>query len=316
MDLVCFVKTVFSKREEIVKKIRKLKTSGNLTFLIFTNKSKYVLRFCGDKARYRTEKEILSEIRLLKFLFEKDIPVPNPIEINNKFVIFRKNILDNKIDKRQGICYKYLKKKAVKKPNLVQCFAVGEILGKIHNLTSNFKYPYKKRSWDLESTKKYFQEVKNYLLKNKFLQKYKFVESVKSVLNELSFPKKLPRGVIHEDLGKRHVLFESNKISGILDWDRSYYGKFILDLGQVIRGWCFDNWKRFNKEKAKFLLKGYESQRKLTSLERKYLLKAIKFAFVERALSYGIVFLNNKKRQDGKFAVICLNLAKNFNQNP
>lgn len=310
MKLEPFLKECFNERNEKISKIKRLKTSGNLTFLIFTDKSKYILRLCGTKAkgRDRTHKEILSEIKLLNFLFKNRIPVPNPIKLNNKFVISRKSILGGKIDKRHGICYEYLEKRAVKNPSSVQCFAVGEILGKIHNLTSNFKCQYKRRSWDLESTKGYFKEVKDDL-KNKFLQKHKFVESIETAFDYLNFPEKLPSGVIHEDLGKRHVLFKNNKISGILDWDRSYYGKFILDLGQAIRGWCFDNWKRFNKEKFYSVLRGYESQRKLTSLEKKYLLKSIKFAFIERALSYGVHFLNNKKRRDGKFAITSMRLA-------
>jgi len=66
-----------------------------------------------------------------------------------------------------------------------------------------------------------------------------FVIKFEKEISNLSFPKELPQGMIHEDLGKRHVLWQNNKISGILDFDRCYYGKLILDLGQAVRGWCF-----------------------------------------------------------------------------
>lgn len=300
MNIKSFIEKSFSKRGEILNEIKELETSGNLSFFIFTDKSKYILRLCGAKARHRTYEEILSEIKLLKFLHGQGIPVPNPVKINSKFII--------SINKRNGICYEYLSRDAVKTPNLLQCFAVGKILGKIHNLTANFKYPYKRKLWNLEETKKYFQEVKENLSQNKFLQKYNFIEAIDSALGDLNFPKKLPSGAIHEDLGKRHILFRGNEISRILDWDRSYYGQFILDLGQAIRGWCFDEWKKFNKEKFHSVLNGYESQRKLTPLERKFLLNSIKFAFIERALSFAVTFLNNRKKEDGEFAINNLRL--------
>lgn len=300
MEIISFIEDNFSKRRDVVNEIKRLETSGNLTFLISTDKSKYILRLCGDKPRDRTYEEILSETKLLKFLVENNIPVPDPIEINNDFVI--------SINNRNGILYEYLEDNAIENPNLTYCFNVGEILGKIHNLTSNFEHPHKRRRWDLESTKKFFQEIKEELSKDGFLQEHQFVEAVESALNDLNFPEELPSGVIHEDLGKRHVLFDGNKISRILDWDRSYNGQFILDLGQTIRGWCFNDWKEWDKEKFHSVLNGYESQRKLTPLEEEYLLKAIKFGIIERALAFATLFLNNKKTEDGEFAISSMKL--------
>jgi len=300
MEIISIIEDNFSKRGEVINEIKRLETSGNLTFLISTDKSKYILRLCGDKPRDRTYEEILSETKLLKFLVRNNIPVPDPIEINNDFVIL--------INNRNGILYEYLEGNVIEIPNLTHCFNVGEILGKIHNLTSNFEHPHKRRRWDLESTKEFFQEIKEELSKDKFLQERKFIESVESALNDLNFSEELPCGVIHEDLGKRHVLFDGNKISRILDWDRSYNGQFILDLGQTIRGWCFNDWKEWDKEKFHSVLNGYESQRKLTPLEEEYLLKAIKFGLIERALAFATLFLNNKKIEDGEFAITSMKL--------
>ncbi len=303
-EIISFIRKNFSGRGELVKEVEKLETSGNLTFLISTDKSKYVLRLCGDKPRDRTYEEILSEIKLLKFLVRNGIPVPDPIEINNDFVI--------SIDNRNGILYEYLEDKAIENPTLTQCFSVGEILGKIHTLTINFKHSSKRRRWDLESTKEWFQEVKEDLSKDEFLQRYQFVESTESALNDLNFPEELPVGAIHEDFRKRHVLFKDNKISRILDWDRSYNSQFILDLGQAIRGWCFNDWKEWDKEKFHSVMNGYESQRKLTPIEKEHILKAIKFALIERALAFATLFLNNKKIEDGEFAITSIRLISSI----
>ncbi len=79
-------------------------------------------------------------------------------------------------------------------------------------------------------------------------------------------------------------------------------------MGQAIRGWCFNDWKKWDKEKFHSVLNGYESQRKLTSLEKEYLLKAIKFGLIERVLAFANLFLNNKKIEDGEFAITSMRL--------
>jgi len=291
----CFIKKIFEEREERVNKTQRMKTSGNYTHFITTDKDRYVLRLNGDGWRYKTPEEIKSEVKLLKFLCSHSILVPNPIKISNSFVI--------SFGGRNGILYKYLDAEPVVNPNLYNCFVVGESLAKMHKLTENFKFPNKRRNWDLEATKETFEELKEKFRKNSCLKKHKFAENIQCVLDELKFPKKLPKCAIHEDLGRRHVLFKNSEIYGILDFDRSYFGFSVLDLGQAARGWCFDNWIYWNEEKFKFLLMGYKSQRKLTKLEREYLLDSIKFGILERVIAYGYKFVYTKNEEDVNFAI-------------
>ncbi len=295
MNIDLFIQKNFEDKGEQVISIQELKTSGNSSFLISTDKSEYILRLCGNGPRYRTYEEISSEVDLLNYLLENKIPVPKPIDFNKEFVI--------SVENKNGILYKYVLGKNNPNPDNYHCFKIGEILGKIHKLTMGREYPGRKK-WDLKTAKEKFEEIKNEITDNEILEKFSLI------LNELTFPDDLPKGILHEDFGKRHVFFIKEEVSGIIDWDRSYYGPLILDLGQAIRGWCMDNWEDVNTEKVYSLVRGYESQRKLNETERTFLLNVIKFAFIERAISYYINYLNNKNPEDKEFVLENIYLIK------
>ncbi|MCX6798334.1 MAG: phosphotransferase [Candidatus Falkowbacteria bacterium] len=158
--------------------------------------------------------------------------------------------------------------------------------------------------FDLTATKKYFRAQKNNILKSNFLNKRPFVAALEKELFSLKFPATLPKGMIHEDLGRRHVLWQKDRIDAIIDFDRSYFGYLLFDLGQAGRAWGFkNNWHSFDRVGLARLLRGYQTERKLTKLEKELLPDAIKFAILERALSFCTRYLNfSKDPKDQAFA--------------
>ena len=304
MEIENFIIKKMETLGEKVVKINRMKTTGNLTYKIQTNKNEYILRLCGEKRRHRSKEEIISEINLIKFLGSKGIPTITPINIKNNFTISFNN--------KNGILYKFIEGQATNNPTLKQCYDVGKLLGKIHNLTSDYQFSHKRKKWGIERTLESFNEIKIFLLKDKYLQRKDFNKRIKLLLSKIAFDKDLPRGAIHEDLGKRHILFKNGNINGILDWDRSYSNFFILDIGQAIRSWCFNDWKELDENKLKNLLTGYESQRKLSDKEKIYLPDAIIFAFLERIISFIIFSYNTGDNKYKKYAINDLALIETF----
>lgn len=272
-------------------------TSGNISYIITTNIEKYLLRLCPDKGpRFRSNSEIDVEIELLHYLKKRDFPVLIPFKdkSGNEVISFKNH---------NGYIREFSNHNSKEEPSLNHIKEVGRILGQFHLLTEKFNTKNKREHlFDLNSTKEYFKENINCILNSNFKNKEKFVSKINSVLLSMSFPDNLPQGIIHEDLGKRHILWDKEKIVAIIDFDRSYYGKLLLDIGQSCRGWCFeDNWAKWNNEKFKSLIKGYNEKRKITELEKKFLIDAIKFAIVERAISFCLRFLrltNDHKDED------------------
>lgn len=281
-----------------LKKINPLATSGNITFLITSKTERFILRLCPKGTRWRSRRETLAELELVDYLVKNDFPAPKPVsKRNNQKIINWQNHF--------GYLKEYGKGKIVLNPNLRQIQKFGKLVGWLHNLTENYKTQYqRKHIWDLEETKKWFYQDEKKIININFKKAEEFVLRFEKEINSISFPPGLPKGTIHEDLRKQHILWQNNKINSVLDFDRCYYGFLILDLGQAIRSWCFiDNWAKWSSKNLKTFLNGYSSKRKLKNVEKEYLFPAIKFAVLERALSFCLrYFEETKDKKDEKFA--------------
>lgn len=292
-----------------VKKIEPVPTSGNMTFLVDTVSGKYILRLCPEGERWRSREEITAELELINHLNKYKFPAPQPtIKRNGEVIIEYKN--------KFGYLRRYNSGQPNLRPSIKQVNEFGKILGWFHSLVENYKTKRKREHiWDLNITKKYFLELKEVILKNNFPKANDFVTGLEKGLSNLSFPDGLPQGMIHEDLGKRHILWKNNKISCILDFDRCYYGKLILDLGQAIRGWCFiGNWQKWSNKNLETLLDGYFQKRKLTDLEKKYLFDAVKFGVLERGFAFCLRFIETTQDpEDAKFAYNSVSCFKGKN---
>jgi len=301
-------KPVFSKK--VVRKIlsdynlgsileiKPLATSGNITFLISATKGKFILRICPEGERWRSKKEIASELEFIDYLLKNKFPAPLPVSKKDNSCIIEWN---NKF----GYLRHYNEDIPHLMPILNHVEIFGALVGRFHKLTKGYKTKNKRdHIWDLGETKKNFQKLKKIVLKSDFKNKSQFIKRAEEELSKLHFPNNLPKGMIHEDLGRRHILWKNDEISCVIDFDRCYYGKLILDLGQAIRGWCLtDNWKKWSNDNFKALLKGYQSNRKISALEKRYLFDAVKFAILERGLSFCWRYIEiTNDREDEKFA--------------
>lgn len=275
-----------------IKKINPLATSGNIAYIIKTADKEYFLRLCPFGHRWRSKNEIMAEIELLNHLKENKFSVNAPVKTDDG-----KEIVSWK--KHHGYLREFSKAKEKINPDLSDIKKFGETIGWFHLLTENYKTKNKRTNiFDLKETQKHFKQAKAKILRSGFAGKKEFFEKYHKEIFSLDFPNFLPEGMIHEDLGKRHVLWNKNKIAGIVDFDRAYYGKLVLDLGQACRGWCFsNNWKKWENEKFRALIIGYQKKRKLSAQEKKFLPDAIKFAILERTLAFCLhaIITGNKK---------------------
>jgi len=282
-----------------IREIIPIATSGNSSFLISTSSNRYFMRICPDGNRWRSREEIASELELIEYLRKNRFPAPLPtrkrsgdliIECKNKF----------------GYLRKYDPGQAVSNPHSKQVEKFGKILGWFHDIIEGYRTKNRRSHfWDPKTTKKNFLENKNFILSSDFPKAEEFVNCLEKEFLSINFADELPRGMIHEDLGRRHILWQNDEISCVIDFDRTYFGKLTLDLGQAARGWCLnENGKEWNREHLVCLLKGYSRSRILTDAEKRNLFDAIKFAVLERALSFCLKsILMGKSKEDAEYAL-------------
>ncbi|OGY41788.1 MAG: hypothetical protein A2Y67_04060 [Candidatus Buchananbacteria bacterium RBG_13_39_9] len=287
-----------------IKSIEPVATSGNNSFIIIAESGKYFLRLCGERYRHRSIEEIEGELDLLDKLKENNFPIIDYLKTKDGKRVFS-------LENFNGYLRKYVEGRFVtSNPAPEELIDVGKTLGKYHKIVEKFKINKRNKiNFGLEETRKFFTEHKQEILQSNFREAEKFIEVYSQEINKLNFSENLPQGMLHEDLGKRHVIWQDNKIIAIIDFDRSYFGYLILDLGQTLRGWCFkDNWQNWSPENAKIFLQAYESERKVSNLEKEALVSAIKFAILERALAFCLHCIYSKQPDpaDEEFALASL----------
>jgi Ser/Thr protein kinase RdoA (MazF antagonist) len=268
-----------------IKTIKPIPTSGNIAYLIQTKNKKYFLRLSPLGARSRSKQDIAAEIELLEYLADNNFPVSRPVadKTGEKIIAWQKH---------HGYLRNYISGVEKKKPTLKEIEKFGFLLGEFHKLVENYQTKNRRQHvWDPKATKAYFLSIKKSLDKQ-------FRDEFEDQLLCLRFSQQLPAGSIHEDLGKRHVIWQGDKIVTVLDFDRFYFAPLIFDLGQAIRGWCFINhWQNWNQANFKALISAYQKQRPLATAEKKCLVDSIKFAVLERALSFYSRYLHVTKDQ-------------------
>ncbi len=270
-----------------IVRVTPVETSGNLAYSIEASTGIYFLRLCPEHGpRWRSESEIQAEVELLDHLAQHIFPVlPALADKDGKRVITWEN--------HNGYLRAFAEGEPKLQPTLGEVETFGKSLGTFHTLIEKYKTPHaREHVWDPEHTKRYFMEDKEILLRSNLTNAKEFIRIVEQRLEALYFPENLSAGTIHEDLGKRHVLWRDDTITSVIDFDRAYYGKLVFDLGQAARGWCFtDEWKTWSDERFRALVRGYEKARRLTELEKEFVRDAIAFAILERAISFALRYV-------------------------
>ena len=148
--------------------------------------------------------------------------------------------------------------------NAEHCYKVGKLLGNFHLLSNNFSYKLKD-SRDISWRKDAYGRLEPILTEDEKI----FIEEALTIQKE--FDKlNLPRGIIHADLFRDNVLFNSEKISGMIDFYYSCNGVFIYDLAVVANDWCTDDSGNLITDKVENLMDSYSSIRKFDDNEKDY----------------------------------------------
>ena len=83
-----------------------------------------------------------------------------------------------------------------------------------------------------------------------------------------NWPINLPKAIIHADLFVDNVLFQNNKISGIIDFYFSCNDFIAYELALTANDWCFNKDGTFNLDNFNSLIMGYNNITPLNSEEK------------------------------------------------
>jgi len=148
-------------------------------------------------------------------------------------------------------------------PNLNQCEAIGQVLGKMHIVGNRFaetRETTRGVAWREQAA----QQLLPKLDKNraKLLTDELTAQSTYATLA-------LPTGVTHSDLFRDNALFEGDTLTGVIDFYYACDEYLLYDLAVVVNDWCIDEQGEIDMERYQILTKAYNEQRTITAAEKK-----------------------------------------------
>jgi homoserine kinase type II len=150
-------------------------------------------------------------------------------------------------------------------PDVGHCAAIGAALGHMHVALSDFPLV-RANALSLDGWERL---IAPRLAQAEFLRPglARLIESDMAAVRA-TWPKALPRGVIHADLFPDNALFVGDKLTGIIDFYFACTDLFAYDLAVCINAWCFGRERDFDIARGAAMIAAYEAVRPLDDRER------------------------------------------------
>ena len=233
----------------------------NTNYFVELEKGKFILTLYEKRVE---EKDLPFFISLMKNLFEKKFPSPEPIINKNG------NYISEILNKKAAVVsFLTGTAKKILEPN--DCYEVGIYTAKLHLITKDLSGK-RENKLSVNSWRKIYKKVK--IDCSKIHQDLpKIIEKNLDKI-EKNWPKNIPSGIIHADLFPDNIFFDNKKLSGIIDYYFSCYDFYAFEIAICLNALCFEGKNEnlsFNVTKAKRFIDGYSSIRKLNEDEKKSL---------------------------------------------
>lgn len=223
----------------------------NSNFFLQTTCGHYVLTIFEQPS----SEHIDFHMQLLDHLAARGIPCPAPIAN-------RHNQYLGCLAGKPAAIVRRLPGRSERFPNLAQCAAVGAMLAELHLAARSCpgQMPHQRdAAWCARVA----------ALVAPFLADEDAGLLHDEVHHQLHHrPGGLPRGVIHADLFRDNVLFDGDRVSGLLDFYFAGVDDLLFDLAVTVNDWCSRATGELDDERSDTLLTAYDRRRPLQSGER------------------------------------------------
>ena len=191
---------------------------------------------------------------LMEHLAYAGIPSPTPVHM-------RDGNITSLLNGRQAAILTFLDGVSLRRPTPEHCQRAGVSLADLHAAGANFK-GHRANALGPQGWRKLANDCQN--------QADSVADGLRSLIDdelsclEATWPWHLPQGVIHADLFPDNVLFVNDRVSGLIDFYFACNDALAYDLAVMLNAWCFEADGAFNVTKARALIGGYQTKRRLT----------------------------------------------------
>jgi len=224
----------------------------NTNYFVTTSNGGFVLTLFEKL----TADELPFYLNLMSHLARHGIPCPNPMaNRHNQFLGTLKG--------KPACIVSRLNGKSVDTPSIEQCVSMGAMLAHMHIAGQSFTQlmPNPRgtawREMAAQSVRPFLDNEQAALLDSEILF---------HANNDFSH---LPQGEIHADLFRDNVLFESNRVCGLIDFYFACTDVLLYDVAITVNDWCM-NFKdyKLDSTRAQTFLRAYHAVRPLEAGEQ------------------------------------------------
>ena len=220
----------------------------NTSYFVDTQKGSYVLTL----VEIADFPDIDYYVGLVDHLYHKGFPCAQPIRT-------KKHTFFTAWQNKPVIISQRLQGHPLRSITLSHCHEIGELLGRLHNTTADFKIHHHMdlEHWCRTHAKRIIQHLdpaSQTLMRNSL-----------ELLTNIPW-QQLPQGSIHGDFFPDNVLFHRNQLQGVIDFFHAANASLLYDLSVARLSWCFEG-SNNKTEGMALLLEGYQQQRPLETVE-------------------------------------------------
>jgi homoserine kinase type II len=223
----------------------------NTNYFVTTSHGRFVLTLFEKL----TEAELPFYLNLMAHLARHGIPCPAPVaDQSNEYL--------GTLSGKPATLVTCLPGSPVTAPSARHCEQVGAVLADMHLAGRSYggkpENPRGPRWWReaARNVTPFLDEGRRGLLQSEleFQLRHRSVE--------------LPRGPIHADLFRDNVLFEPERIGGVIDFYFAGIDALLFDVAVTVNDWCVDSAGEIDGARAAPLLTAYRAAREFTRAER------------------------------------------------
>lgn len=223
----------------------------NTNYFVTTTRGRYVLTLFEKL----TAHELPYYLDLMAHLADNGIPCPHPIaNLAGAYL--------GELNGKPASLVTLLKGKDVERPGAEHCAQVGLLLARIHDAGLSYAgrmdNPRGPRWWAtvMPDVLPFLGADEARLLRNEVARLAR------------AWPAALPRGSIHADLFRDNVLFDQDRLTGVIDFYFACTGELMYDVAITVNDWCHAGGGELDPVRTQALLAAYAEVRPYSAAER------------------------------------------------
>lgn len=224
----------------------------NTNYFVTTTQDRFVLTLF----EHNTIDELPYFIDLMSHLATHDVPCPKPVHSKSGISL-------HMLNGKPAVLISCLKGQDISVPNATHCAEVGAVLAKMHVAGQSFAAYQNHRNprdaaWRIRTAEKVLPHLS--------------AEDQQLLRATLDFQAafdhaQLPQGVIHADLFRDNVLFDGDKIGGLIDFYYACHDVLAYDLAIAVNDWCVKSDGSLDEIRLNAMLQAYQAVRPFTPAE-------------------------------------------------